>query len=95
MFTKEYWTEKATTIMKYDNPSLYRKLKKNGTLEKRIDSLAKMSLARMEGMYEFLKERRLPKDQTTAEVTTTEYENQTTALETAESELSEMIMSMK
>ena len=91
----EYWTEKAMTIMEYENPSLFRKLKKNKTLEQRIESLARMSLQRTEQMYKFLKERRPPKDQSTAEITTTEYENETTAMEIAESELVEMIMSMK
>ena len=95
MFTMEYWTEKAMTIMEYENPSLFRKLKKNKTLEQRIESLARMSLQRTEQMYKFLKERRPPKDQSTAEITTTEYENETTAMEIAESELVEMIMSMK
>ena len=54
-----------------------------------------MSLQRTEQMYKFLKERRPPKDQSTAEITTTEYENETTAMEIAESELVEMVMSMK
>lgn len=94
MFTMEYWQEKAKTIMEYENPSLYRKLKKNGTLEQRIESLAKMSLARAEHTYKLLKQTRPPQDNTTAEITTTEYENQTTAMEIAEQELTETIMSM-
>ena len=94
MFTMDYWREKAETILQYDNPSAYRKLKKNGKLKEQIESLAKMSLLRTESMYKLLKERRPPKDNSAAETETAEYENQTAAMEIADRELVEMIMSM-
>ena len=94
MFTMDYWRDQAQTIMQDENPSLYRKLKKNGTLETRIESLAKMSLVQAENYYRLLKRSHLPEDNTTAEIETTEYENQTTAKEMAQEELLSMIMSM-
>ncbi len=94
MFTMDYWRDQAETIMEDYNPSLYRKLKKTGKLEERIESLAKMSLMRMEHTYDLLKKQHLPKDSSLPEITTTEYENQTAAREIAQQELEETIMSM-
>ena len=69
-------------------------MKKTGTLEKKIETLTELAVTKMESMYEIRKRSHLPQDQSPEELSTTEYENQTFAMEMTEQDIMELIMSM-
>ena len=95
MFTMEYWTDKVLTMFEEYNPKVYRKLKRAGTLGETAEKMAQTSLSMMERLYRQAKETHLPQNQSPEELTTTEWENQTLALEMTEETLMASIMAKK
>ena len=94
MFTQEYWKKKILILIEDVNPKVYRQLKKQKTLDERAETLADKALETMERLYQNLKQIHLPKNHSPEELTTTEWENQTTALEMTEETIISTIASM-